>query len=453
MITIAYILSSVLFVFGVKEITSPKTSYRGNILAMTAILIAIMITLFDRKIHDFSFIIASSFIGSTISVVTVKKAKLSAVPQMVAFYNGLGGGATVFVAVVEYYHLVTEPQLNIIISIVLGFLVGIVLLTGSLVVYAKLQNFFKSAPAVFETKHSIHLLLFAFCIIFCVVISLSQTSGVYLIGFFVVSSALGVLIVVPIGGANIPVVTSLLISYSGLAAAASGFIVSNNILFLSGTIIGVSGIILTFIKCKAIYRSSIDDALEVTKVNVLGNNKKIEKPRVIAYTPEDAVMMLDDAQSIIIIPGYGLAVAQAQYILHTLENALIEKGAHVRYAIHPLAGRMQKHMNILLAEAKVPHELLFEPDTINDDFQNTDIALVVGANDIINRAAYTVNNSPLYGMPTLNADKARTVIVCKRSLKPGFSGVDNELFYNPKTLMIFGDAKESITEMVKLLNT
>lgn len=453
MITIVYILSLVLFVFGVNEISSPKTSYRGNILAMTAILISIMITLFDRKIHDFSFIIASSFIGSTISVVTVKKAKLSAMPQMVAFYNGLGGGATVFVAVAEYYHMVTELQFTIIISIVLGLLIGIVLLTGSLVVYAKLQNYFKSAPAVFEIKHSFHLLLFTFCIIFCVIISVSQTSGVYLMGFFVVSSALGVLIVVPIGGANMPVVTSLLISYSGLAAAASGFIVSNNILFLSGTAIGVLGIILTLIKCKALYRSSIDGAIETAKVNVLEDNKKIEKPRVIAYTPEDAVMILDDVQSIIIIPGHGLAVAQAQYILHTLEKALIKKGARVRYAIHPLAGHMPEHMNTLLAEAHVPHELLFDLDTINDDFQNTDVALVVGANDIINRAACTVKNCPLYDTQILNADKARAVIVCKRSLKPGFSGMDNKLFYNPKTLMIFGDAKESITEMVKLLNT
>ncbi|OQZ03089.1 MAG: hypothetical protein B6D34_09560 [Candidatus Brocadia sp. UTAMX1] len=453
MITIAYILSSIIFIFGVKDLSSSKTAHRGNLLAMIAMLVAITITLFFRKIHDFSFIIASSFVGSTISVILTKKAKLTAVPKIVAFYNGIGGAVSISVALIEHYLIIRELQLNILVSIVLGLLIGMVTLTSSLVVYAKFQDFMKSAPSVYEIKYSLHLLLFTVCLIFCIIISFNQTSGAYLLAFFVISSALGILIVIPVGGANMPIVVSLLISYTGLAAVATGFSFSSNVFIMSGVIIFASSIAMAIIKCKEMKHFSPAKMPKFIKVNVLNNTEKKDKHRVIAHTTEDSVIFLENAQSIIIVPGYGLAVAQAQYILHDLGKVLIDKGICVRYAIHPLAGRMSDQMQILLTEAKVPPDLLFAPETINNDFQNTDVVLIVGANDIVNHAAKDVNTCLLHDMPVFNAEKARTVIICKRSLNPGFSGADNELFYNQKTLMIFGDAKDSITNMVRLLKT
>lgn len=451
MITIAYILSSILFIFGVKGISSSKTAYRGNMLAMTAMLIAIVCTLFHKKIHDFSFIIASSFIGSTISVVLAKKAKLTAVPKIVAFYNGLGGVVSVFVALTEHYLIVSEPQLNIIISVVVGLLIGLVTLTSGLVAYAKFQDFIKSAPLVCEIKYSFHLLLFILCLIFCIIISFNQTCGAYLLAFFVISSALGILIVVPIGGANMPVVISLLISYTGLAATASGFIISNNIVITGGVIVGASGIAVAIMKCKEISHFSSSDIPRFVKINVLENDGKKEIRKIIAHSPKDSIEPLENAQSVIIVPGYGFVAAQAQDILHSLEKVLIDRGAIVKYAVHPVAGRTPDQLNIMLTEAKISQQLLFAPERINDDFQNTDVVLVVGANDVINHAAKAMNTCLLSNAPILNADKAKTVIICKRSLNPGFSGIDNELFYNQKTLMIFGEVKDSIAHMVQLL--
>lgn len=451
LITLAYLLASVLFILGLKGLSSPKSARKGNALAMVAMLIAIVVTLFDKKILDFSFIIAGIIIGSAIGVFTARKAKMTSMPQMVALYNGLGGGASAFVALAEYYRLTGEPQLSIIISIVLCSLIGTVTLTGSIIAFGKLQGILKSAPVVFKMQHPLNLLLFISCLILGIMVSLNPASSACLLAILMVSSVLGVLIVIPIGGADMPVVISLLNSYSGLAATATGFVVSNNVLIVSGALVGASGIILTLIMCKAMNRSPMNVIFGGVGVNVSESIDKTERRMVTRYTPEDAVMMLESAQSVIIIPGYGLAVAQAQYVLHDLEKTLLNKGINVRYAIHPVAGRMPGHMNVLLAEANVAYDLLFDLDSINDDFQNTDVVLVIGANDVINPAARTVKSCPLYGMPILNADKAKTVIICKRSLSPGFSGVDNELFYNQKTMMIFGDAKESITEMAKLL--
>ncbi|MCC6324573.1 MAG: NAD synthetase [Candidatus Brocadia sp.] len=451
MITIAYILSSIMFIFGVKGLSSSKTAHRGNMLAMIAMLIAIVITLLHKKIHDFSFIIASSFIGSTVSVILAKKAKLTEVSRIVAFYNGLGGAVSVSVALIEHYLTIREIQLNIIISIVLGLLIGMVTITGSLVVYAKLRDFVKPAPGVCEIKHSLHLLLFIVCLVFCVIISFSQTCGAYLLAFFVISSALGILIVIPIGGANMQVVVSLLISYAGFAAVATGFLLSSNIFIMSGIIICTFCIALAIITCNTMNRSLPADMLKSVKVTVLEDSDRNDHHKVIAHAPEDSIILLENAQSIIIVPGYGLVVAQAQEILHDLENVLTKRGANVRYALHPAAGRVPGQLPALLKEAKVSPNLLFATETINDDFQNTDVALVIGANDIINPAAKNTNTCLLHDMPVLNANKAKTVIICKRSLSPGFSGADSELFYNQKTLMIFGDVKDSVTTMVKFL--
>jgi NAD(P) transhydrogenase subunit beta len=423
----------------------------GNFYAMLAMLIAIVVTLLDKKIVDFTFIIAGLVIGSAIGVIAAKKVHMTAMPQLVAMFNGLGGGASAFVALAVYYRMTAEPQLNIIISVVISLFIGALTLTGSLVAYGKLQGLLKSAPVIFKLHQILNLLLFTSFVIMGIFFTINPNNSASLLAILAIASVLGVLFVIPIGGANMPVVISLLNSCSGLAAASTGFVLSNNVLIISGALVGASGLILTRIMCKAMNRSIADVIFGAVGGVVSGDIGKRDKQRVIKYTEEDAAMILESAHSIIIIPGYGLAVAQAQFALYEMAKTLIERGISVRYAIHPVAGRMPGHMNVLLAEANVPYDLLFDLGDINDDFQNTDVALVVGANDVINPSARSDKDSPLYGMPILNADKAKTVIICKRSLSPGFSGVDNELFYSKKTMMIFGDAKDSINTMVKLL--
>jgi NAD(P) transhydrogenase subunit beta len=423
----------------------------GNFYAMLAMLIAIVVTLLDKKVVDFTFIIAGLVIGSAIGVIAAKKVHMTAMPQLVAMFNGLGGGASAFVALAVYYRMTAEPQLNIIISVVISLFIGALTLTGSLVAYGKLQGLLKSAPVIFKMHQILNLLLFTSFVIMAIFFTINPNNSASLLAILAIASVLGVLFVIPIGGANMPVVISLLNSCSGLAAASTGFVLSNNVLIISGALVGASGLILTRIMCKAMNRSLADVIFGAVGGVVSEDIGKKDKQMVIKYTEEDAAMILESAQSIIIIPGYGLAVAQAQFVLYEMAKTLIEKGISVRYAIHPVAGRMPGHMNVLLAEANVPYDLLFDLGDINDDFQNTDVALVVGANDVVNPAARSDKDSPLYGMPILNADKAKTVIICKRSLSPGFSGVDNELFYSKKTMMIFGDAKDSINTMVKLL--
>lgn len=453
-ILIAYLLSSILFILGLKNLSSPRTARMGNFFAMLGMLIAIVVTLFDNKIVDYTFIIAGLVIGSAIGVIAAKKVQMTAMPQMVAIFNGLGGGASAFVALAEYYRMTNEPQFNVIISAVISMFIGALTLTGSLVAFGKLQGLLKSAPVVLKMHNTLNILLFTTFVIMFIIFTINPENSSGLLAILAISLVLGVLFVIPIGGANMPVVISLLNSCSGLAAASTGFVLSNNVLIISGALVGASGLILTRIMCKAMNRSIAEVIFGVIgDVGAAEDIGKKDRRRVIKYTVEDAATILESAQSVIIIPGYGLAVAQAQFALQELAKTLIEKGINVRYAIHPVAGRMPGHMNVLLAEANVPYDLLFDLGDINEDFQNTDVALVVGANDVINPSARTNKESPLYGMPILNADKAKTVIVCKRSLNPGFSGEDNELFYSNKTMMIFGDAKDSITMMIKLLKT
>jgi H+-translocating NAD(P) transhydrogenase subunit beta len=450
-IILAYLLSSTLFILGLKNLSSPRTARMGNLFAMLGMLIAIVVTLLDKKIVDYTFIIAGLVIGSAIGVIAAKKVQMTAMPQMVAIFNGLGGGASAFVALAEYYRMTNEPQLNVIISAVISLFIGALTFTGSLVAFGKLQGLLKSAPVVFKMHNTLNLLLFTSFVIMFILFTINPNNSSSLLTILAISSVLGVLFVIPVGGANMPVVISLLNSCSGLAAASTGFVLSNNVLIISGALVGASGLILTRIMCKAMNRSIADVIFGVIGGVAAEDIAKNDKRKVTRYTEEDASTILESAQSVIIIPGYGLAVAQAQFALHELAKTLIEKDINVRYAIHPVAGRMPGHMNVLLAEANVPYDLLFDLGDINEDFQNTDVALVVGANDVINPSARTNKDSPLYGMPILNADKSKTVIICKRSLNPGFSGEDNELFYSNKTMMIFGDAKDSITMMVKLL--
>jgi len=418
---------------------------------MTAMLIAIVVTLTKNEILDFTLIIVGLIIGSAIGAIIARKVQMTAVPQMVALFNGLGGCASALVALAEYNRLAGDLRIDVIISMVISLFIGAVTFTGSLVAFGKLQGVVKSAPVVFKAQRLLNVLLFTLFLTMGIVVIINPAFNTGLLAILAIALLLGILFVIPIGGADMPVVISTLNSCSGLAAAATGFVLSNNILIICGALVGASGFILTRIMCKAMNRSIANIIFGSVGTTTVNNNNNRRK--VINYTEEDASIMLEAAQKVIIVPGYGLAVAQAQFALQELVTILISNGINVRYAIHPVAGRMPGHMNVLLAEANVSYDLLSDLGDINDDFQNADVTLVVGANDVINPSARSDNESPLYGMPILNADQARSVIICKRSLSPGFSGVDNELFYEKKTLMIFGDAKESINKMIKLLKT
>jgi len=372
-------------------------------------------------------------------------------PEMVALFNGLGGAASALVASAEFFRRSVDLQISVLATISLSVLIGTVTLSGSLIAFAKLKGIMKGAPITYRGQHVINGLIVATVLAFGIMLVLDPSNWKMLIGILGLAAVLGITSVIPIGGADMPVVISLLNSYSGLAAAATGFVISNNILIISGALVGASGLILTKIMCVAMNRSLGNVLFAAVGSDGGSASRSTEQKQVTRYTADDAVMMLDNAQSVIIIPGYGLAVAQAQHILQEMAEILMERGIQVRYAIHPVAGRMPGHMNVLLAEASVSYDLLYEMDAINDDFQNSDVALIIGANDVINPAARHKKESALYGMPILNADQARTVMIVKRSLSVGFAGEDNELFYDDKTMMLFGDAKKMVTEIVQAL--
>ncbi len=447
-----YLISAILFILGLKYLGSPKTARKGNFLSMLGMLIAIVITLFDKQILDFTYIIAGLVIGAAIGTYAAKTVEMTAMPQMVALFNGFGGAASAFVGYSQYIRVGAHMTSDVRITLVLSLLIGVVTFVGSMIAYAKLQGLISGAPVTFPGQKFINAILLIAALTLGGFFVYHPTVQTFLLVIVGLSAILGVTSVIPIGGADMPVIISLLNSYSGLAAAMTGFVLSNNVLIISGALVGASGLILTNIMCKAMNRSlaNVLFAAVGTESGSGGSaGVKKDKSEVAQYTAEDAATVFEAARTVIIVPGYGLAVAQAQHVLHELDQLLIEKGIDVKYAIHPVAGRMPGHMNVLLAEANVPYDMLYEMDRINNEFQNTDVALVIGANDVINPAARTKKNSPLYGMPILNVDKARTVMIIKRSLNPGFAGIDNELFYIPKTMMLFGDAKEMVTELIR----
>ena len=450
----AYLFASVLFIVGLKMLSSPRTARRGNVIGALGMLIAIVVTLTDKKIIDFTLIIAGLLVGSAIGLVLARKVQMTGMPQMVGVLNGFGGGASTLVAYAEYMRLGelhTTTSLDVLITIPLSLLIGTVTFVGSMVAAAKLQGIMTGAPILYPFQKQTNAAMLAAIVILTVFFVMNPAQWYLLIFIIVLSTVLGVTSVIPIGGADMPVVISLMNSYSGLAGATTGFILSNSVLIISGTLVGTSGIILTQIMCKAMNRSLGNVLFAGVGTDYSGPAVRAEQRTVVRYTPDDAAMMIDNAQSIIIVPGYGLAVAQAQHVLQEMVSTLTALGKTVRYAIHPVAGRMPGHMNVLLAEANAPYDILMEMDQINDDFQNTDIAMVIGASDVVNPAARTKKESPLYGMPILNVDHARTVMVFKRSLNPGFAGEDNELFYGKNTMMVFGDAKTSLTALVQIL--
>jgi NAD(P) transhydrogenase subunit beta len=458
----AYLLASVLFIIGLKMLSSPRTARRGNLWGALGMLIAIVVTLLDKRIVDFTYILAGLIVGSAIGLVLAKNVQMTGMPQMVGVLNGFGGGASTLVAFAEYLRLSGDASLSIwsggavsldvLITIVLSLLIGTVTFFGSMVAAAKLQGIMRGAPILYPMQKQTNALMLLAVIVMGVFFVLDPSRWYLLLIIIGVSTILGITSVIPIGGADMPVVISLMNSYSGLAGAMTGFVLSNNVLIIAGTLVGTSGLILTKIMCKAMNRSLANVLFAGVGVDYEGTAVTTGEQRtVIRYTPEDAAFMLENAQSVIVIPGYGLAVAQAQHVLQELASILAAQGKTVRYAIHPVAGRMPGHMNVLLAEANVPYDLLLEMDQINDDFQNTDVALVIGANDVVNPAARYKKDSPLYGMPILNVDQAKTCMVVKRSLNPGFAGEDNELFYEKKTMMVFGDAKTVVTNLVQLM--
>lgn len=455
-IAVAYLAASVLFILGIKRLSSPRTAPTGNLLSAVGMAVAIVATLFHQDVVDFRGILAGAAIGGIIGATVAMRVHMTAMPQMVAIFNGLGGSASALVAAAELLRQVglgEPPPLVATIPIVLGTLIGTVTLTGSLIAFAKLQELMRGQPIVFPGQQALNATLGLGIVGLAVAVVAQPQSLDFFWALFALSALLGLLLVIPIGGADMPVVISLLNSYSGLAACATGFLLENQVLIISGSLVGTSGIILTRIMCKAMNRSLVNvifgafGAKTIAEAAVAAGSGGSVK----SGSADDAAVILDAARSVIIVPGYGLAVAQAQHAVRELGELLRGRSIEVRYAIHPVAGRMPGHMNVLLAEADVPYEQLVEMDDINPAFPHTDVALVIGANDVTNPDARENPASPIYGMPILDVDRAKTVMVCKRSMSPGFAGIDNPLFTRSQTMMLFGDAKQSIEAVITSL--
>ncbi len=451
-IQLAYLVASVLFIIGIKYLGKTKDARKGNFVSAVGMLIAIVATLLTLEVLTFIEIGVCVLIGSVIGLYYAYKVPMTKIPEMVALFNGFGGLASFAVALSDYYlksetNLASLDAVNLT-SIVLSLLIGGVTFTGSMVAYLKLDGKVSGQPITFKGQHALNLFLLIAFTVASVLVFLDPTQVTFIVILIVISLLLGVMTVIPIGGADMPVVISLLNSYSGMAACATGFILNNNVLIVAGSLVGASGIILTQIMCKAMNRSLVNVLLGGFGQTVATGGADGPAVVVKEIGVEETAMLFDSASSVIVVPGYGMAVAQAQHVIRELMEQCEKRNINFRFAIHPVAGRMPGHMNVLLAEANISYDKLIEMDDINEDFSNTDLVFVVGANDVVNPAARTNPESPIFGMPILNADKARTVIVSKRSMGKGYAGVENELFGYPNCLMLFGDAKQTITKVV-----
>jgi NAD(P) transhydrogenase subunit beta len=452
LVELAYLLSAILFVVGLKRLQSPATARGGNSIAAVAMLIAMVATFVDAEILSWTGIIIGLVLGSVIGGFSARMVQMTAMPQMVGIFNGFGGAASALVSIAEYLNNPGMAPGTAGVSIMLGTLIGGVTFTGSFIAFAKLQELMTGNPITFPGQNPLNAILLLGSIALGagalgVFGGLEPLTAFYI--FMGVSLLLGVLLVIPIGGADMPVVISLLNSYSGLAASAAGFVIGNMVLIISGALVGAAGLILTQLMCKGMNRSLANVAFGGFGGTATAAAKgEIGKRPVKRADAEAVAAELGYVNSVIIVPGYGLAVAQAQHELRKVGDLLEARGVDVKYAIHPVAGRMPGHMNVLLAEADVSYDKLYDLDEINDDFANTDAVLIVGANDVVNPAARDPK-SVIAGMPILDVDKARRVIVMKRSLSPGFAGIDNDLFYMDNTLMFFGDAKSSMSDLVR----
>ncbi|MBD1867528.1 NAD(P)(+) transhydrogenase (Re/Si-specific) subunit beta [Leptolyngbya sp. FACHB-671] len=453
-IEITYLVAASLFIVGLKQLGSPATARRGNLIAAIGMFLAVVATLLNQSVLNYQMILLGVVIGSLVGAIAAQRVEMTAMPQMVGLLNGLGGAASTLIAVGEYWRLMglgeTIP-LDATITVILSVLIGNITLTGSFLAFAKLQGLVSGSPVTYPLQQPINvLLLIGFLAGSAYLVATAPDPTVFLV-INGISLLLGVLFVLPIGGADMPVVISLLNSFSGLAASAAGFVLMNNMLIIAGALVGASGIILTQIMCKAMNRSiaSVLFGAFGGATKATGGASGTQQDKIVrSIGAEEGAMMLGYARSVVIVPGYGMAVAQAQHTVRELADQLEKMGVEVKYAIHPVAGRMPGHMNVLLAEANVPYPQLHDMDDINPEFERTDVALVIGANDVVNPAARSDANSPIYGMPILEVDKAQHTIVIKRGMSAGFAGVENELFYKDKTMMLFGGAKDVVAQLV-----
>ena len=450
LIQFAYLVASVLFILGLRNLSSPRTAALGNQMAAVGMFIAIVATLLVQGVVDYPIVIAGIVVGSLIGAVAATRIQMTDMPQMVALLNGFGGAASVLVAGAEVSSRISAndiPEGIVPAAIVASVLIGGLTLTGSLIAFAKLQELMRGAPIQYPAQQYINALIAMATLVVCVLLGMDPLNLEMLALLTGLALLLGILLVIPIGGADMPVVIALLNSYSGLAACATGFVLDNSALVISGSLVGASGLILTKIMCDAMNRSLANVLFGAFGAQVEGaapGAEGVDQGTVTAYTPLDAAVIFSNARSVIVVPGYGMAVAQAQHAVRELTDTLVENGIEVNFAIHPVAGRMPGHMNVLLAEADVPYERLVEMDEINPQFPETDVALVLGANDVVNPAAREDESSPIYGMPILEVDRAQHVFVIKRSMNPGFAGIQNPLFFKENTMMIFGDAKKVV---------
>ncbi|MGI8951828.1 MAG: NAD(P)(+) transhydrogenase (Re/Si-specific) subunit beta [Chitinophagaceae bacterium] len=465
LLNILYLIASVTFILGLKMLSNPATARRGNLIAAAGMCLAIIGTIFLYKddagnsLHNYAWIFCGIIIGGIIGTLAAKKVKMTAMPEMVSLFNGMGGACAALISIVEFNHITENFSNNIfnaneneilfssLLTIYAGAFIGSVSFAGSMIAWAKLNGKIKDYS--FKGQHIFNLCLL-FVIVVLIVLLLTPFFGNHYYLFYLIpalSILYGILFVLPIGGADMPVVISLLNSFTGVAAACGGFLYNNQVMLTGGILVGAAGTLLTILMCKAMNRSLKNvligsfggNASSINATKFAGNYKEI--------TVADAAVAMSYAKKVLIVPGYGLAVAQAQHACHELEKLLEEKGVEVEYAIHPVAGRMPGHMNVLLAEADVSYDKLLEMERANDEFKTTDVVLILGANDVVNPAAKNDSSSPIYGMPILEVEEAKLVIVNKRSMKPGYAGIENELFFQPKTSMLFGDAKKMLQEL------
>ena len=458
---LAYLVSAICFIYGLKMLSHPKTARNGNMIATLGMLIAIVTTVLSGTMLNIKMIAIAMVVGSIIGAFFAIRVEMTQMPQLVAIFNGFGGGASALVASSEFiknsdslFTPGTEVSMLLLVSIILSLLIGTLTFTGSFIAFGKLQGLVTTKPVTFTGQQLFNAIIAVVIIIASYMVPTYGLNSFYTIVFL--SGLLGILLVIPIGGADMPVVISLLNSYSGIAAAMTGFVLygageqsAGSALIICGSLVGASGMILTQIMCKGMNRSLANVIFgAVGGDDSSGDSSEGQQLNIKSYSTEEAAMIFDAAEKIIVVPGYGLAVAQAQHAVREVAEFLEDKGKKVLYAIHPVAGRMPGHMNVLLAEANISYEQLKDLDEINPEFEDCDVALVLGANDVVNPAARSDQSSPIYGMPILNVDKARTVMVNKRSMNAGFAGIQNELFGYDNTIMIFGDAKDMLTQLL-----
>ena len=450
-ISIGYLVAAVLFILGLKALGRPRTAPRGNLLGATGMLLAILVTLLDQSIISYGVLVAGLALGGLIGAVLALRVQMTAMPELVALFNGFGGGASVLVASASFIEAVdlgrADNQLAV--AAALTALIGAVTFTGSLVAFAKLQESLKWSG--FGGIQIFNAAGMTAGVVLVVLVTAQPGEWAWLWALVAVGLVVGATATLPIGGADMPVIIALLNSFSGLAASATGFVLENSLLIIAGSLVGASGLILTRIMCVAMNRSILDVVFSAAPVAVVGDGDEIYEGKIASTSAEEVAMLLETASRVAIVPGYGMAVAQAQHAVRDLMRTLQESGVEVVFGIHPVAGRMPGHMNVLLAEAEIAYELLLDMGQVNPTFAQTDVTIVIGANDVVNPAARTDPDSPIAGMPILNVDESRTVVVIKRSLSPGFAGIANPLFAADNTLMLFGDGRQAALDIVAAL--